>query len=168
MYRLLSRNLIFLMPEKEATYKNRVIHGGVNTINCCLNSPQEMSKSMYLLFMVSRGAPWRNPWQLQWFLQLDLYVVCSSELRMNSGCGKGWRKYIAFYFQRDEWMSWTVSWLWQRWISFTALLRFSWFTLGKSLLIPPSLYLLTGKWSKDADFLSALRCTVEKCCPWVR
>lgn len=36
------------MPEKKATYKIRVIHDGSNTINCCVNSLQEMSGSMYL------------------------------------------------------------------------------------------------------------------------
>lgn len=47
--------LEILISEKEATYKNRVIHGGASTINCCLNSLREMSKSTYLLFMVSKG-----------------------------------------------------------------------------------------------------------------
>lgn len=36
------------MPEKAVIYKIRVIHDGSNTINCCLNSPKEMSGSTYL------------------------------------------------------------------------------------------------------------------------
>lgn len=36
------------MPEKEVIYIIRVIHDGSNTINCCLNSLQEMSGSMSL------------------------------------------------------------------------------------------------------------------------
>lgn len=40
-------HLILLVSEKEAIYKIRVIHDGSNTINCCLNSLQEMSGSMY-------------------------------------------------------------------------------------------------------------------------
>lgn len=48
------------------------------------------------LFMVSRGTPWRRPWQLQWFLWFMVSRVCLSDLKVHFGWGKRWRKCVTF------------------------------------------------------------------------